>query len=134
MGFQNAIFETDASGVFVGSSYLYASARDWARLGQLMLNQGELNGHRIVTEDWVSRALTPNTSENEKSYGYQWWLNKGDEQLRYPDLPEDMFYASGNRKQIVMVFPSFNAVIVRLGWTVGNYPTSENFIEILGAL
>ena len=76
LAFQNAIFEVDASGVFMGSSYLYASARDWARIGQLMLNGGTINGARIMTEDWVSRATTPNTSENQRAYGYQWWLNR----------------------------------------------------------
>ena len=106
MGFQHAAFETDASGVFMGSSYFYASARDWARMGQLMLNGGVINGHRLVTEDWVARATSPNQSENDKAYGYQWWLNRGNESLRFPGPPEDVYYANGNRQQLVMVFPS----------------------------
>ncbi len=134
MAFQNAVFETDASGVFVGSSYFYASARDWARMGQLMLNGGRINGQRIVTEAWVQRATSPNNSANDKAYGYQWWLNRGNEELRFPSLPEDVYYANGNRQQLVMVFPSQNAVIVRLGWTAGRYPASENFGRILDVL
>ncbi|NKB33055.1 MAG: serine hydrolase [Pseudomonadales bacterium] len=134
IGFQKAIFETDASGVFVGSSYLYASARDWARLGQLMLNGGTINNQRIVSEDWVIRATSPNNTANEKAYGYQWWLNRGDENLRYENLPVDMFYATGNRQQYVMVFPSLDTVIVRLGWTAGRYPVDQKFENILEML
>lgn len=134
MGFQRAVFETDASGVFVGSSYFYASARDWARMGQLMLNGGELNGVRLVTQEWVARATQPNASSNDRAYGYQWWLNRGNERLRFPELPEDMYYANGNRQQLVAVVPSADAVIVRLGWTAGRYPVAKNFGAILDAL
>lgn len=128
------IFETDPSGMSVGSSYLYASAREWAKFGQLMLNGGELNGYRLVSEDWVARALQPNLSDNTKSYGYQFWLNNGDDSLRWKDLPRESFAALGNRKQVVMVIPSQETVIVRLGWTSGGYPTSVHFSEILSFL
>ena len=131
MAFQNAVFEVDASGVFMGSSYFYASARDWARLGQLMLGNGVINNQRLVSSDWIKAATTPNSSANEKAYGYQWWLNRGDGQLRWPDLPEDSFAAQGNRQQWVMIIPSRDVVIVRLGWTAGRYPGNERFAEIL---
>lgn len=131
LAFQNAIFEVDASGVFMGSSYLYASARDWARIGQLMLNGGTINGARIMTQDWVSRATTPNTSQNQRAYGYQWWLNRGNEELRWSDIPADAYSAQGNRQQYVMVIPSLDLVIVRLGWTAGGYPVNEIFSEII---
>jgi len=134
MSFQDAVFETDASGIFVGSSYFYASARDWARLGQLMLNGGEINGRRIVSKDWVAHSTTPNDSENNQAYGYQWWLNDGGPTLRWPDLPTDSFAAQGNRQQTLMVLPSRDAVIVRLGWTSGNYPVNENFAKVLDAV
>lgn len=134
MAFQHAVLEMDASAHFVGSSYFYASARDWARLGQLMLNGGTLNGKRLLSEDWGQRATTPNSSDNERAYGYQWWLNAGDEWLRFADLPEDAFFANGNREQTTMVFPSHNTVIVRLGWTAGQYPVNRNFRTILDAL
>ena len=134
LAFQNAVFEVDASGVFMGSSYLYASARDWARIGQLMLNGGTINRQRIVREDWVSRATTPNTSENERAYGYQWWLNRGNEELRWADIPGDAYAAQGNRQQYLMVIPSLDLVIVRLGWTAGGYPVNATFAEILRSL
>jgi len=134
LAFQNAIFEVDASGVFMGSSYLYASARDWARIGQLMLNGGAINGARIMTDDWVSRATTANISENQRAYGYQWWLNQGNEELRWSDIPADAYSAQGNRQQYLMVIPSLDLVIVRLGWTAGGYPVNEIFSEIISSL
>lgn len=134
LSFQHAVFEPDASGVFVGSSYMYASARDWARLGQMMLNGGVLNGHRIVSEDWVQRAVRPNDSSNYRAYGYQWWLNDGDQRRSWPDLPVDAYAAMGNREQTMMVIPSADTVIVRLGWTSGRYPTNQRFADILQAL
>ena len=134
MAFQNAVFEVDASGVFMGSSYFYASARDWARLGQLMLDDGVINGQRLVSSDWIRAATSPNTSANEKAYGYLWWLNRGDSQLRWPDLPADAFAAQGNRQQWIMVVPSSDIVIVRLGWTAGGYPVNDHFAGILRSL
>lgn len=134
MGMRNTVIETDPSGVFLGSSFMMASARDWARMGQLMLNGGELNGHRIVTQDWVERALTPNNTKNKKAYGYQFWLNRGDAEPRWPDLPADSYAALGSREQVTMIIPSADMVIVRLGWAMdGTYPVSENFAEIVSA-
>jgi CubicO group peptidase (beta-lactamase class C family) len=134
MGISHALFEVDAAGTPVGSSYFYASARDWARAGLLMLNNGVINDHRILSEAYVQQAATPNTSENEKRYGFQFWLNRGGQKLRWPDLPEDTFAAQGNREQRVMIIPSKQTVIVRLGWTKGRYPTNRNFTEILETL
>jgi CubicO group peptidase (beta-lactamase class C family) len=127
----HSVLELDPSGVFVGSSYIYASARDWARMGQLMLAGGELNGVRLLSEDWVSRIALPNTSNNDQRYGYQFWLNRGGEELRWPSLPEDAYAMMGNRQQIVMIIPSQNAVLVRLGWTSGPYPLDGNFSSML---
>ena len=131
MSFQHTVFEPDARGVLVGSSYFYASARDWARLGQMMLQGGVLNGERIVSESWVEQSTRPNNSRNQQDYGYQWWLNTDN---RWPDLPADAYAAQGNRQQSLMVIPSEDLVIVRLGWTSGRYPANERFAEIVEAL
>lgn len=134
MGMRDTLFETDPQGVLMGGSFMLSSARDWARVGQLMLNGGELNGHRIVTEAWVKRALTPNHTENNKGYGYQFWLNYGNEEARWPDLPADTYAMLGSRDQMVMMFPSENTIIVRLGWNADNaYPKNEQMRQILDA-
>lgn len=132
LGMAATIFEPDPSGVFVGSSYIYAPARDWARLGLLMLNEGELNGSRLLSRAWVERARTPNASGNDPRYGYQFWLNSGGSALRWPELPEDAFAMKGNRHQTVMIVPSRDIVLVRLGWTAGNYPMQHKFSALLG--
>jgi CubicO group peptidase (beta-lactamase class C family) len=132
LSFQHAVFEPDAAGVLVGSSYFYASARDWARIGQMMLNGGVLNGHRIVSEDWVDRATSPNGSRNNRAYGYQFWLNRGNADQRWPDLPADAYAANGNREQSVTVLPSQDLVVVRLGWTTGRYPINDRIVQIMG--
>jgi CubicO group peptidase (beta-lactamase class C family) len=130
MGVTGLTYEMDPSGLFVGSSYLYATARDWARFGQLMLNGGEINGARLVTEDFVARSVEPNSSENERAYGYQWWLNRGDGKLRWPSLPLNAYAAMGNRDQRVTVLPDEDIVIVRLGWSAKEYIDNRNFSEI----
>jgi CubicO group peptidase (beta-lactamase class C family) len=129
----HTVLEPDPSGVFVGSSYIYASGRDWARMGQLMLAGGELNGVRLLSEDWVRRSALPNHSDNDRRYGYQFWLNQGGAELRWPQLPEDAYAMMGNRQQNVMVVPSRRAVLVRLGWTNGAYPLDDNFSALLNA-
>lgn len=138
LAMRHTVMEMDPSGVFVGSSYVYGSARDWARLGQLMLNDGELNGVRLVSAQWVARARSPNSSANDPRYGYQFWLNDGKQEdgapLRWPSLAADAYAMSGNRAQTVMMVPSAQAVLVRLGWTSGNYPMEQNFSKLLGAL
>lgn len=131
LGMRNTTFEMDASGVFVGSSYIYSSARDWARLGLLMLNDGKWEGERLLPIGWVTTASSPNQSDNGPAYGYQFWLNRGGESLEFPALPEDSYFMFGNRKQVVMISPSTNTVIVRLGWTSGDYPTGANFARLL---
>jgi CubicO group peptidase (beta-lactamase class C family) len=125
LGLRHTTFEVDASGVYVGSSFLYAPARDWARLGLLMLNDGVANDRRLLPAGWVARATAPNGSANDPRYGYQFWLNGGGKELRWPDLDPDAYAMMGNRGQVVMMLPTRGALIVRLGWTAGEYPTSE---------
>ncbi len=133
-GIHSAVFEPDASGVLVGSSYLYATGRDWARLGLIMVNGGKINNEHILAADWIKRATSANSSDNEKAYGYQFWLNQGDDNLRWPALPEDAYAMMGNRHQSVMMIPSQSTVLVRLGWTKGDYPMEQNYAQLLEAL
>ncbi len=131
MAMAHTTLELDASGVFMGSSNIYSSTRDWARLGLLLLQKGELNGHRIVSEQWVMQATSRNSSDNERAYGYQVWLNQGDKALRWPDLPADAYAFTGNRGQRVMIIPSLQTLIVRMGWSSVNYPDNQRFAQLL---
>lgn len=112
IGVSSAVFETDAAGTFVGSSFLYATARDWARMGQLYLNDGVWNGERILPEGWVDYTKSP-AMDTTPYYGAHWWLNQ--DQMRLPDMPTEIYFMGGHDGQYVIVIPSKNIVIVRLG-------------------
>lgn len=120
-GMYTVVLEPDASGTFVGSSYSYASARDWARYGLLYLNDGVANGERIFPEGWVRYSTTPSTAAPLGQYGAQIWLNAGradnpTERL-YPAWPTDAFLFDGFEHNFVVVVPSKKLVVVRLGVT-----------------
>ena len=134
LGMHHTTLEPDASGVFVGSSNIYATARDWARLGETFLHEGELNGVRIADKSYMQELVQPNASSNDRAYGYQVWLNRGEMKKYWPDLPEDAYGFTGNRGQAVMIFPSEQAVMVRLGWSAQGYPRNDRFADWLRAL
>ena len=130
LGLRGTTFELDASGVYVGSSYIYAPARDWARMALPMLYDGQAGTRQWLPRGWVSAASMPNPSKNDRRYGYQFWLNGGGKTLRWPDLEADAYAMSGNRGQSVMIFPDLEAIVVRLGWTAGDYPVNSKFRPI----
>ncbi|WP_163398531.1 serine hydrolase domain-containing protein [Flavobacterium fluviatile] len=111
IGMSSMIVEQDMSGTFVGSSYAWATARDWSKFGLLYLNKGNWNGEQILDESWVKYTATP-TNTSEGKYGAQFWLNAGG---KFPDAPRDMFYCSGYQGQMVAIIPSKDMVIVRMG-------------------
>jgi CubicO group peptidase (beta-lactamase class C family) len=111
IGMNSAIVETDMAGNFVGSSYGWATTRDWAKFGLLYLHKGNWNGEQIFDESWAKYVSTPTNTSNGQ-YGAQFWLNAGG---RFPNAPKDMYYASGYQGQMVAIFPSHDLVIVRMG-------------------
>lgn len=116
LGMRTAVIEPDASGTFTASSFMYASARDWARLGLLFLRDGVWFGHRILPEGWVARSLTPARGSADALYGSHFWLKlPGSPHLGEPPMPTDSFYMLGHDGQVVAMVPSRELVIVRLG-------------------
>jgi CubicO group peptidase (beta-lactamase class C family) len=111
IGMNSMLVETDMSGNYVGSSYSWATTRDWAKFGLLYLHKGNWNGEQILDESWVKFVATPTNTSNGK-YGAHFWLNAGG---KFPDVPKDMFYCSGYQGQMVAIFPSHDLVIVRMG-------------------
>ena len=133
LGMRTAVLETDPSGTFVGSSYCYASARDWARLGLLFQQDGIFFGKRLLPEGWVKQSTTPVAASHGR-YGHQIWLNadpvnhgepdrfgkpthNGDSTRKWPDLPADLFSMDGHEGQYCVISPTAELVIVRLGCT-----------------
>lgn len=130
VGASSAVFEVDSAGGFIGSSYLYMTARDWARLGALYLQDGVWNGERLLPEGWADYAARATQASNGE-YGAQFWLNRdGSGRSRYlSGVPEDVYYMAGHEGQYVFIVPDRNAVIVRTGMTRGRSP-----IEAAGAV
>ena len=118
IGMASAVLEVDAAGTFLGSAFMYASARDWARLGLLYLRDGVWDGERILPDGWVRRSLTPAPASGG-AFGASLWLKIPDflrpEAAAPQRLPDDGFYALGQDGQVVAMFPSRDLVVVRLG-------------------
>ncbi len=114
LGMHSAVLEPDASGTFVGSSFMFATARDWAKFGQLYLQDGLWNGERILPEGWVKYSSTE-TPNSKGQYAAHFWLYHNDNQY-----PSDVYHAIGFEGQYVTIVPSKKLVIVRLGCTPGD--------------
>lgn len=134
LGITSAVPEFDARGTFVGSSFLHATARDYARFGLLYLRDGHWDGQRILPKGWVDFARTPLAHEGRGIYGAQFWLNAGKaENGELPWIetaPADTFMAQGHRGQVIAIVPSKDVVVVRLGRT--SYPGYGSMYRWIG--
>ncbi len=127
------LIEPDPSGSFVGSSYGFGTARDWARFGLFTKNDGVWDGERILPEGWMKYSTTPTPMAPKGEFGAQYWLNAGIKsdptQNVFPSLPNDLYYMGGFNGQIVAVIPSRDVVVVRLGVTLDDSFNREDFIK-----
>jgi CubicO group peptidase (beta-lactamase class C family) len=118
LGMRNVTMEFDSTGTQIGSTYVYAPARDWVRLGLLYLNDGVVNGRRILPEGWVHYSSSPTLGNG---YGAGFWTNIGpgkdaQDRVRW-GMPPDSFFASGTLGQFIVVVPSERLVVARFGVT-----------------
>ncbi len=130
IGMYSAIMEPDASGTFVGSSYTFATPRDWARFGLLYLQDGIWQGERILPKGWVAYTHTPTPAAPMGQYGAMFWLNAGAADdpgnRRWPDASQDAYAAEGFQEQKVIIVPSKHAVLVRFGATTDRKAWNTN--------
>ena len=110
-GMRSVVWEVDASGTFVGSSYLYATMRDYARFGLLYLHNGNWLGEQLLPADWLNYTTNPANGSNG-GYGALFWLNQSGQ---FPGIPSDLFYCDGYDGQRIFILPSKELVIVRTG-------------------
>ncbi len=124
LGMRHVTLEFDGVGTLQGSNWMLASARDWARFGLLYLNDGVVGGKRLLHEDWVDFCIAASPGSD---YAAGFWTNRSE----HPNaqgrvrlgMPRDAFFASGDLGQRVVIMPSHNLVIVRLGDSVD--PTGD---------
>lgn len=112
IGMTSADPRLDDAGTFIGSSFLYATAQDWARFGTLYLRDGVWDGARILPEGWVDhgrlvRSVDPTDGD---LYGAHWWID-------HLDTDRGTFRAAGYEGQVVAICPTLDAIVVRLGRT-----------------
>ncbi|MCB0376805.1 MAG: serine hydrolase, partial [Sinomicrobium sp.] len=113
IGMYSMVLEADLSGHYVGSSYAWATPRDWAKFGLLYLHRGNWNGVQVIAPSWVDYVATP-APNSEKRYGGHFWINAGG---YMPDIPRDAFFANGFEGQRILIIPSKDMVVVRFGLT-----------------
>lgn len=136
LGMRSAVLTSDAAGTLVGSSLLYASARDFARLGLLYLQDGVWQGKRLLPEGWVAYTLTPAKDAPDGTYGAHMWLKLPlSEGHGEPPMPDDAYYFLGHDEQIIAIVPSRDLVIVRLGLTArgGAWDHAKDLAPIVNA-
>ncbi|MBV4475085.1 serine hydrolase domain-containing protein [Pseudomonas botevensis] len=141
LGIHSAVWETDAKGTFVASSYAYLRPRDLARIGLLMARDGRWGERQLLPRDWVAFNLQPfagyKAHQDEAVPGGQWWLNRPADGAPspWPDAPPDTFAALGHWGQALYVIPSEKLVIVRYGDDRdGGYRHNELLKRVLGAV
>lgn len=130
-GMTSMLIEADINGNYVGSSYAWATTRDWAKFGLLYLNNGKWGDEQLFDKEWVNYITTP-TKHSDGTYGGHFWLNANG---KYPDAPRDTYSANGFQGQRVFIIPSKNLVIVRTGLAEEPEFNINTFLkEILSAI
>ena len=131
IGMYSMIIETDYLGNYIGSSYAWATTRDWAKFGLLYLYNGNWNGEQVIDPSWIDFTKKP-TNGSDGVYGGHFWLNAGG---KFPDVPRDMYSCNGFQGQRVWIIPSKDLVVVRTG--LHEYPffdINEFLSEIISTI
>lgn len=119
LGMKSIVPEYDAAGTLIGGSLMHATARDWAKFGEFLRNQGSVNGAQLVPAGWIEFMTTANP--RNPGYGAQTWLNRpqpGDKEPPFPGAPRSAFSMNGHLGQFVVISPTDKLTVVRLGRTL----------------
>ena len=143
LGMSSALFEADARGNLVGSSYMFASTHDWARFGQFLLQDGVWQGKRILPAGFVETMRQPAAASGGK-YGQGQVWRQGPQGATPPGqnpdlafkLPADTYWMLGQHGQAIAIVPSKGLVLVRLGLTPErlNYQPQALLAAVIAAL
>jgi len=130
LGMKTFTFERDPSGTFVGGALTFATPREMAKIGYLLLNRGKWEDKTILTEEFINKMLTVSPGylssgtiikdiTDDGVYGGSLWLNRAMKPgfgKPYPYSPEDMFMAIGHYGQLIIVLPTQKMIIARTGF------------------
>ena len=128
IGIRRQVLETDPYGNFLLTGYDYGTARNWARIGLLYLQDGLWQGQRILPEGWATFVSTPAPAWKRPVYGGLFWVN-GDGAW---NLPKETYFAAGAGGQNTWIVPSRQLVIVRMGHMRGQGPARRATNAALG--
>src|SRR5262249_1317753 len=125
LGMRSAVPEFDTSGTWIASSYLHATARDYARFGLLYLRNGFWDGKQLIPRDWAENACKPHVEGDQNpskgQYGELFWLNRRDgatgAHAVSDDVPENLCFARGFGGQVILIAPDQDTVVVMLNGT-----------------
>jgi CubicO group peptidase (beta-lactamase class C family) len=120
LGIRHMILETDPYGNFLLNGYELGSGRDWLRLGLLYWQDGLWKGERLLPKGWADFVRTPAPAWSKPVYGGFFWLNR----TGIWPVPEDAYFMAGSGGQYVIVIPTHDLVVARLGHYKGS-PTAE---------
>ncbi len=142
-----ATFETDSTGLFIGSSYVYMSARDLAKVGELLLRQGRFNEEEFIPREFIEFMSTlspgmknaaPSSGSHHESYGAQIWLNQiftktdGQSYGPYiPSAPESLIIGRGYAGQGLYMFPHKSLIVIRLAHDKKRVMNWQKFGELI---
>lgn len=119
LGMKSMLPEYDAAGTLIGGSLMHATARDWARFGEFLRNKGSINGAQLVPAGWIEFMTTANPKN--VGYGAQIWLNRPQPETKrppFPGAPRSAFSMNGHLGQFILISPTHNLTVVRLGQTL----------------
>ncbi|MDD3079998.1 MAG: serine hydrolase [Paludibacter sp.] len=131
LGMRSAVFEVDPSGTFTGSSYIYATMRDYVRFGLLYFHKGNWLGNQILPEGWTDYTMQP-AAGSKGEYGSFFWLNQSGD---YPGVPSDLYMCRGHDGQYIYIIPSLDLVVVRTGFSKkGDFDYPKFLAEVVDAI
>lgn len=135
IGLNNTTLEFDKSGTFIGGSSVYASARDYARFGYLYLRDGKWEANQVISKNWIDETRVP-SNNTYGIYSNKFWIIDPTFRNGY-GLPDDTYYCAGFGGQYILIIPSKDIVIVRLGETYSSEnsdPEANEVLEYLGKI
>jgi len=132
IGIQELEWSSDSKNHTIAGWGISATMHDFARFGYLYLNNGNWDGNQIISKEWITKSTSPFSSEYS-FYGYLWWTGERTLYVSDMNIPDDAYMAIGAFGQYLVIVPSENLIIVRVGQDLysENSWKPEEFIRLV---